>query len=118
MIFRRLSEDEQACESHYATTHTRDEQGRYCVRLPFKQSPERLGDSKSKAVRIINKLYDTFERKSAYFHAYSEFISEYEKLHHMQLVSEEQLEPHSKIGAVHSIFCTTEFVEKVVLQPN
>lgn len=78
-------EDEQ-CEKFFNDTTTRDESGRFCVRLPFKSDEERLslGESKSIAVaswgsvsRRLNKLP---ERRATY----DEFMKEYEALKHME----------------------------------
>ncbi|XP_011879631.1 PREDICTED: uncharacterized protein LOC105568515 [Vollenhovia emeryi] len=88
-----LSVDEQECETHFQSTCTRDSHGRYVVRLPFKQSSTQLGESRSKAFRIMNHLSRKFTTNSNYAQAYFEFISEYERLQHMQLVPESQQEP-------------------------
>ncbi|XP_039315422.1 uncharacterized protein LOC105198944 [Solenopsis invicta] len=82
-----LSAEEQACENHFKSTHTRDRDGRYIVRLPFKLSTEKLGDSQTKAVRLIKRLFSQFKTNKDYASAYSEFIAEYERLNHMQLWS-------------------------------
>ncbi|GFS40239.1 DUF1758 domain-containing protein [Trichonephila inaurata madagascariensis] len=38
-----LTSLEEACEDHFVRTHSRDENGRYTVRLPFHTPPTRLG---------------------------------------------------------------------------
>ena len=43
----RPSEDDEFCEKLFISTHTRDESGRYAVRLPFKEKPSKLGDFRS-----------------------------------------------------------------------
>ncbi|XP_046735021.1 uncharacterized protein LOC124404735 [Diprion similis] len=40
-----LSPEEQECEEHFASSHSRDGSGRYIVKLPLKSSPPVLGDS-------------------------------------------------------------------------
>lgn len=87
-----LSVEEQHCENHFSTTHMRDEQGRYIVRLPFKHPPEQLGDSKAKATRLIHKLFNTFLNDDVYANAYTDFITEYANLH-MVLIPDNSLEP-------------------------
>ena len=37
-----LSPDEQECEDHFLKTYSRNPEGRYMVRLPFKRNPESL----------------------------------------------------------------------------
>ncbi|XP_011883957.1 PREDICTED: uncharacterized protein LOC105571095 [Vollenhovia emeryi] len=88
-----LSPDESECEQHFVSTHTRDKQGRYTVRLPFKHPPDRLGDSKSKAIRIIHRLHRKLEHDSDYSKLYSDFMFNYEQLQHMTRVPESQPEP-------------------------
>ncbi|XP_029176359.1 uncharacterized protein LOC114944555 [Nylanderia fulva] len=49
-----LTPDEAYCERLFATTHTRDSDGRYVVRLPRKQEPSlELGDSRCGALRLL-----------------------------------------------------------------
>lgn len=81
-----LSIEEQQCETQFATDHSRNETGRYIIRLPFKQSPELLGSSKAKATRLIHKLSNSFVTDSDYANAYSDFIAEYARLQHMTLL--------------------------------
>ncbi|GFQ84400.1 uncharacterized protein TNCT_697441 [Trichonephila clavata] len=51
-----LTSLEEACEDHFVKTHSRDENGRYTVRLPFHTPPTRLGDSKQNAIRRLVKV--------------------------------------------------------------
>lgn len=39
------TKEERACEESFITTTTRDSDGRFCVRIPLKKSPDVLGDS-------------------------------------------------------------------------
>ncbi|XP_018376534.1 PREDICTED: uncharacterized protein LOC108769825 [Trachymyrmex cornetzi] len=89
----QLSVDEQQCEHHYQETHSRDEEGRYMVRLPFKRSPNELGNSRLRALRIMYSLSKKFADDPSYAKAYSDFMSEYHKLDHMRLVPDHQSEP-------------------------
>ncbi|XP_067205334.1 uncharacterized protein [Linepithema humile] len=88
-----LSIEDQACENHYQSTHSRDPQGKYIVKLPFKQPVSKLGDSRAKALQIITNLSKKLEKDPQYAQAYSEFLSEYEKLDHMRLIPDSQPEP-------------------------
>ncbi|XP_011861541.1 PREDICTED: uncharacterized protein LOC105558453 [Vollenhovia emeryi] len=89
----RLSPEEQQCESHFAATHSRDTTGRYIVRLPFKHSTEKLGESKAKAHRMMTHLLTKLERNPGLAHSYKQFMTEYDQLHHMQRVANSQPEP-------------------------
>jgi len=90
-----LSSEEQECENLFKTTHFRDENGRYMVKLPFKRSALLLGDSHAKALQIVNGLFRQFKVKSDYARYYSDFIDEYKSLQHMHLVQDEQPPPPS-----------------------
>ncbi|GFR22340.1 integrase catalytic domain-containing protein [Trichonephila clavata] len=48
-----LTSLEEGCEDHFVKTHSRDENGRYTVRLPFHTPPTWLGDSKQNAIRRL-----------------------------------------------------------------
>lgn len=80
-----LSEEELFCENHYKETIQRDETGRYCVKLAFKDK-HLLGDSKEMALKrfysLERRLNSNFDLKQQY----TEFINEYLLLKHMNLV--------------------------------
>ncbi|XP_029666087.1 uncharacterized protein LOC115237287 [Formica exsecta] len=90
-----MSTEEQECERHFQKTHSRDEQGRYVVRLPFKDNTAKLGDSRRKAVQMIKSLSRKFASDPSYAQSYSEFINEYEKLQHLKLVQENSINSES-----------------------
>ncbi|XP_015189830.1 PREDICTED: uncharacterized protein LOC107073653 [Polistes dominula] len=48
-----LTPEEQECELHFKTTHSRDSTGRYIVRIPLKSPPTVLGDSYQTAHRSL-----------------------------------------------------------------
>ncbi|XP_011688837.1 PREDICTED: uncharacterized protein LOC105450601 [Wasmannia auropunctata] len=85
--------DEQACEEHFKSTHSRTEHGRYVVRLPLKEPINKLGDSKAKAVQLIKKLSCRLSSNSEFSRLYCGFIDEYEKLNHMKIVPKDRPEP-------------------------
>lgn len=88
-----LSTDEQECENHFKATHSRDADGRYVVKLPFKGSTDKLGNSKAKATRLVTNLFNKFSINPTYAKLYTDFIQEYEDLNHMQRVKDNQNEP-------------------------
>lgn len=50
----KLSEEEQFCEQHYQETHKRDNEGRYVVKMPFKENEEpKLGESRKIAMATL-----------------------------------------------------------------
>ncbi|XP_015116451.1 uncharacterized protein LOC107040745 [Diachasma alloeum] len=83
-----LSPDEIECEKFFKSTHTRDETGRYIVRLPLRTSPTALGECKFKASRQFQSDARRFQTDESYFQLYKEFINEYEALGHMRKAPE------------------------------
>ncbi|XP_011883580.1 PREDICTED: uncharacterized protein LOC105570749, partial [Vollenhovia emeryi] len=96
-----LSPNEQECENHFKTTHMRDLNGRYNVKLPFKESTDKLGDSKIKAAQLVKSLFNRFTARPDYAKYYTEFINEYENLGHMQRVPDYQVEPERSYYLPH-----------------
>lgn len=77
------SDEEQACEEHFVNTTTRSENGRFCVRIPLKSSPNTLGETRSIAENRFYALEKRLERNTVYKKMYTEFIHEYINLGHM-----------------------------------
>ncbi|XP_043288426.1 uncharacterized protein [Venturia canescens] len=84
----KRSTENQQCEEHFIQTHTRDENGRYVVKLPLKSSASNLGESKSYACKILFSLEKRFKNDPALYKSYCEFLKEYESMGHMILVPE------------------------------
>ena len=81
-----LTEDEVLCEEHFINTHKRLPSGRYMVRLPFKNGPPiEIGDLFEKAKLILQKSQARLQNKPDLFKEYSEFLTEYQELNHMEL---------------------------------
>ncbi|XP_070167976.1 uncharacterized protein [Polyergus mexicanus] len=79
-----LTPQEQQCEEHFCSTHYRESDGRYIVRLPFKMSPPiDIGNSRFRAEKMVNLLVRKFRDKPELAKEYSDFISEYQRLGHM-----------------------------------
>jgi len=83
-----LTPDEQQCEDHFRYTHSRDSDGRYVVRLPFKHSPPiDIGESRTSASRILYSMTQRLKDHTQLETEYREFLHEYENLGHMRAVS-------------------------------
>ncbi|XP_018314709.1 uncharacterized protein [Mycetomoellerius zeteki] len=89
---RSLIPEDQECESHFQSTYSRDPQGRYIVRLPFKKSTTHLGNSKKRATCLVHKLNQRFKLNPTYSKMYSDFNDEYASLQHMELVPDTSTE--------------------------
>jgi len=102
-----LKRDE--CEEHFMSTFTRDNNGRYIVKLPLKSSVTTLGDSFSTALRYLEQLKRKFDKNPVYRELYVEFLQEYESLGHMSPVPDSQINvvpvfylPHHGVMREHS----------------
>ncbi|XP_029172993.1 uncharacterized protein LOC114941956 [Nylanderia fulva] len=86
-----LTEEEEKCESHFAQTHSRDPDGRYVVRLLFKNAlPIDIGESLSIARTLYGRLENKLNSKSDLCSLYRDFLTEYEALGHMTRVGESE----------------------------
>ncbi|XP_071053632.1 uncharacterized protein [Onthophagus taurus] len=110
----RLSSDERECEEHFNRTHQRDSDGRFVVRLPFRESPNKLGNSYSVAVGSFQRLELRFARNEQLRIEYGNFMREYLSLGHMRQVpvtlsSPNYYLPHN--GVVRETSSTTRLTE-------
>ncbi|XP_072398228.1 uncharacterized protein [Diabrotica undecimpunctata] len=88
-----LSTEEQFCEEHFKENTRRNENGRFIVRLPLKQSPESLGESKVQAEQRFYSLERKLKRNPSFRELYVQFIQEYQELNHMTAIEENDY-PH------------------------
>lgn len=80
------SAEDLISEQHFRNTHSRDELGRYVVRLPFKDSSNNLGASRENAITRLLQIERKFIRDPQLAKEYSAFMAEYESLGHMKKV--------------------------------
>ncbi|XP_054272893.1 uncharacterized protein LOC128993159 [Macrosteles quadrilineatus] len=81
-----LSPQDKDCEKHFIETHSRTPKGRYVCRIPFKDSPSKLGDSSNIAKRTFQSLERKFQTQPEFKKKYSEFMEDYKSSGHMKLV--------------------------------
>ncbi|GFV31658.1 uncharacterized protein TNCV_692321 [Trichonephila clavipes] len=74
------------CEDHFLKTHSRDEEGRYVVKMPLKNEPTCLGESRDIALKRLNALWTRLIRDPQYLKLYRDFIHEYDQFGHMKEV--------------------------------
>ncbi|XP_043285701.1 uncharacterized protein [Venturia canescens] len=86
-----LTPEEQECEAHFVATHSRDNSGRYIVRLPLRSSTIQLGQSFHTAHACLNRLVRKLDRDSHYKGLYDTFLGEYESLGHMSRVRDDEV---------------------------
>lgn len=81
------SVEEQACEQHFCQTVSRTPEGRYVVRLPFKEAVlDQLTDNRRTAVRRFHLLQSRLYRNPDLHHQYKAFLDEYLDLDHMERI--------------------------------
>lgn len=106
-----ISLQDQFCEQHFLKTHSRNADGRFVVRIPFKNLPFDLGDSKSLPSKRMINLEKRFNLNSFLKTQYLEFMNEYIKLGHMSLVSDSNFA--SYILPHHAVFRNVNGSEKI-----
>ncbi|XP_062532995.1 uncharacterized protein LOC134201760 [Bombyx mori] len=77
------SKEEQECEEHFKEHTSRLTDGRFCVKIPLKLSPDILGESLPRAKRCLQSLEHRLKGKPAMNVMYKDFMREYEFLGHM-----------------------------------
>ncbi|XP_025996217.2 uncharacterized protein LOC113005209 [Solenopsis invicta] len=84
-----FSPEKQQCENHFSTTHSRDADGRYVVRLPFRRGPPiDIGESRAVAERFLSGLHRRLRSNSALTSEYDDLLRKYEALGHMRKVTD------------------------------
>ncbi|XP_011881685.1 PREDICTED: uncharacterized protein LOC105569657, partial [Vollenhovia emeryi] len=79
--------DELRCEKEFLQSVTRNPQGRYVVRLPFKDHAiNNLGETKDIALRRLHSLENRLARNATLKLQYSRFLHEYLALGHMKQI--------------------------------
>lgn len=97
-----LAPQDEKCENHFRDTHSRQEDGRYIVRLPFKTGPPiAIGRSRLSAERLYNSLSRRFRSNRELDNEYNQFMREYEQLGHMRLASPPQGSPGQIVHIPH-----------------
>ena len=77
------------CEEHYKKHTSRDNDGRYVVRLPFKDNGIDLGNSKQQALRRFNSLQSKLNSNPQLQDEYAKVIQDYLDKGHMSRVEGE-----------------------------
>ncbi|XP_031339663.1 uncharacterized protein LOC116168131 [Photinus pyralis] len=85
-----LTKQEIQCEEHFKRSYSRNSEGRFIVRLPFKTNQFQLGLSKEQAESRFLALESKLHRNPKLLNDYADFIYEYQKLGHMEVVQESQ----------------------------
>lgn len=76
------------CEKHFLETHSRDHEGRFTVRLPFKPGRKQLGGTHAVALKRFHNLERRLLREPALREMYVAFIEDYIEQGHMRLAED------------------------------
>ena len=94
---KHLTDEERRCEEHFKSTTRRSPEGRFIVKLPFKNEIGELGDSQQQARRRLRSLLHRLQKQPDLYRRYNEFINAFIKLGHMEEVpAKEMLLPIEK----------------------
>lgn len=108
----KKSMDEELCDQHFSRTHSRSQDGRYIVRLPFKPDHSPLGSSLNTAERRFASLEKKFQSQPEFQSSYVQFMDEYRSQGHMvQLKNPDLTLPHYYLphhGVVKETSSTTK----------
>ncbi|XP_065075594.1 uncharacterized protein LOC135699294 [Ochlerotatus camptorhynchus] len=89
---QQLTPSAQAATELFRSTLTRDENGRFIVRLLFDDSKPALGESLTSATKRLRSMKRRFRQDEEFHSLYSEFLSEYLAQGHMEEVPPDELE--------------------------
>ncbi|XP_024878200.1 uncharacterized protein LOC112458683, partial [Temnothorax curvispinosus] len=99
-----LTPQEKECEEHFRSTHSRNSEGRYIVRLPFKRGPPiDIGSSACQAEKLLKSLTRRLRDKPEFAKEYSDFLDKYERLGHMRPASTLQEDEQSVYLPHHGV---------------
>ncbi|XP_025997408.1 uncharacterized protein LOC113005754 [Solenopsis invicta] len=80
--------EELKCESHFIKNITRSNDGRYAVKLPFREGNNQLGNSKKIALKRLYSLEWKLDTKPELKSAYTQVMQEYLDLNQMSPINE------------------------------
>ena len=90
------TDEELKAEQHFVKYYSRNDDGRYVVRLPFHTESNTLGVSRDSAVQTLQSMEKRFEKDANLKSEYTNFINEYLYLNHMVEVTQSQNNQHSQ----------------------
>ncbi|XP_061716635.1 uncharacterized protein LOC133524567 [Cydia pomonella] len=102
---RILTPEEQRCEEIYEATTTRDENGRYVVRLPFRDEQPACvdGGSREIALRRFHSLERRLQTDERLQTEYTKVFHEYRDLNHMEPLLEQESKERGLYLPYHAV---------------
>lgn len=105
------SNEEADCETHFSKTVSRDGEGRYTVRLPFRDTNIRLGDSHRSAFKRLLSLENKLNTNPNLKAEYIRIMDEYIQINHMSQI--EDADENGYYMPHHAIVKETSHTTKV-----
>lgn len=105
------SEEERECELHFVNNVARGDDGRYIVRLPFRRSDRRLGESRTAAFKRLMALERKFNTNAILKSEHTAVIAEYIRLGHMSML--ETVDNDGYYMPHHAVIKETSMTTKV-----
>ncbi|GFW45501.1 DUF1758 domain-containing protein [Trichonephila clavipes] len=86
-------DEDELCESIFVNSHIHNTDGRYILKLPFRDDSS-LGDSKEGALKRFYSLERKLHSNNQLKEQYTEFMEEYQNLGHMTPLASDVKSPH------------------------
>ncbi|XP_063931822.1 uncharacterized protein LOC135143811 [Zophobas morio] len=110
LVTDKVTPEERQCEIHFSQTIKQDvQEGRFVARLPFKCTPSDLENSQQGAFNRFRFSENKMQRQSGFKEQYSEFMAEYQKMNHMELIPDPNIDlensyylPHHAVSKLSS----------------
>jgi len=105
MISQKLPlREEEQCERHFISTHSRIVGGIYTVRLPFKADPPiDIDDSLQIATALHTRIKGRLQSRLEISRQYHEFLREYLEFDNMESVTESATTPFKPVYIPHAV---------------
>lgn len=100
----KYSKEEQSCEEHYATTHIRENDGRFQVTLPMQSDISDLGESRETALKRLLYMEKKFQKQPDLKEKYTQFMQEYLQLGHMECIEDQGFITFAHYLPHHAVF--------------
>lgn len=83
----KLNDEESFCEEHFKSNYSRSDDGKFSVKLAFKDNLTKpmLGDSRKKALATLYQMENRFKKHPKLHNDYKNFMNEYLVNGHMEL---------------------------------
>lgn len=98
-----FSAEETACETYFKDTLQRANDGRFIVKIPLKDSVERMGESKALAIKRFGRLENKFKTNEVLKTSYIEVMNEYQIMGHMTNVTDQVQPPFTYYMPHHAV---------------